>query len=58
MQLQTQMNPNQVEILFEAALADLEKRGKFEELNNLRMNLREISTYNLEQIKKRFMNFY
>ncbi len=54
-QLQTQLNPTQIEILF-AGLADqLQSQGASS--TNLTLNLREISQYNFEIIKERFRHY-
>ena len=53
MQLQTQLTPNQIEILFAKYLEFLTGEDRQQDCAKVVLNLREISSFNVEVIKER-----
>ena len=53
MQLQTQLTSNQIEILFAKYLQYLEGENRRDDVSLVSVNLREISSFNVEVIKER-----
>ena len=53
MQLQTQLTTNQIEILFAKYLQYLDGENRQDDVSMVSVNLREISSFNVEVIKER-----
>ena len=51
--LQTQLTPKQIEILFADYLVFLEENDRQADCAKVELNLREISSFNIEVIKER-----
>ena len=56
MQLQTQLTPNQIELLFAEYIEYQIRQDRHLESTKAVMNLREISAFNVEVVKERYVN--